>query len=141
MDTETEIPDVRSSPGPSSSEVDVPNLMREEITDISLSSSGPSSSETVDVPNLLSRLKCPASSDLSRKRKLIHLKAYGLVRVPLLLSPLFLLPPELKNFLMSTYLWYQESYFVRLVESLCLLRRVFCSSILNQLNMVVAKSF
>ena len=37
MDTETEIPDVRSSPGPSSSEVDVPNLMREEITDISLS--------------------------------------------------------------------------------------------------------
>ncbi len=70
MDTETEIPDVCNSPEPSSCEVDVPNLMREEITDISLSSSGPSSSETVDVPNLLSRLKCPASSDLSRKRKL-----------------------------------------------------------------------
>ena len=57
MDTETEIPDVRSSPGPSSSEIDVPNLMKEEITDISLSSSGPSSSKTVDVPNLLRKLK------------------------------------------------------------------------------------
>ena len=49
MDTETEIPDVHSSPGHSSSEVDVPNLMREESTDISLSSSGPSSSETVPI--------------------------------------------------------------------------------------------
>ena len=40
-----------------------------EIEEI-LSSPGPSSSEALDVHNLLSRLKCPAPSDLSRKRKL-----------------------------------------------------------------------
>ena len=44
----------------------------EEIP-VSLSSPGPSNSEAsviVDVPNLFSKLKCPAPSDLSRKRKL-----------------------------------------------------------------------
>ena len=41
----------------------------EEIPD-ALSSPGPSASEAVDVPNLLSRLKCPAPSNLSKKRKL-----------------------------------------------------------------------
>ena len=58
----------------------------EEISDV-LSSPDPSTSEGVDVPNLLSRLKCPTPSDLSRKRKWNSNPPKSLVRV---LSPLIL---------------------------------------------------
>ncbi len=90
------------------------------------SSTGPSSSEasvTVDVHSLLSKLKCPTPSNLSRKRKIKSNSPKGLKRSKgtVAMEPLFLLPPELKNFPMNIYLctWYLKSCFVRLVESMC----------------------
>ena len=115
--------------------------MREEITDISLSSSGPSSSETVDVPNLLSRLKCPASSDLSRKRKLKSNPPKGLWSGKGSVAVEPSIPPStrVKEFPNEYLSVVSRKLFCQACRDL--LRRVFCSSILNQLNMVVAKSF